>query len=138
MKIAFYKSTKSVYNTFIRWWDAGHYSHCELIFSDGLAASASFADGQCVRSKQIDFDPANWDFIELPSHLEADARAFFEATEGKGYDLIGQIRFLIAPYQGQKNKFWCSEWVASAIGMEQPWRYGPNGLYAALHNRIKD
>jgi hypothetical protein len=138
MKAAFYKGKGTVFNGFIRWWDAGAYSHVEIVFSDGLAASASFRDGQQVRTKQIDFNDGHWDFIELPDELEDQARAFLVKTDGMPYDLLGQIRFLIAPMKGQKSKFWCSEWVAAALGMDQPWRYGPNGLYAALHNRIKD
>lgn len=132
MKVAFYKGNRSVYNAIIRVWDAGPYSHCEIVFTDGLTASASYSDGKRVRSKTIDFDPDNWDFIDIPDHLEASARAFFEQTNGKGYDLIGQIRFIFAPLQGQRDKFWCSEWVAAALGMTDSWRYGPNGLYATL------
>lgn len=45
MIAAFYKSTRpgwtGLYNRIIRWWERGDYSHCELIFSDGLAASSS-------------------------------------------------------------------------------------------------
>lgn len=137
MKAAFYKGNKTLTGAFIRFWEGGSYSHVELVFSDGSAASASLMDGG-VRQKQINFRPEHWDFVDLPDGLEDEALAFLVQTNGMPYDLIGQIRFLIAPFKGQKEKFWCSEWVAAALGMDQPWRYGPNGLYAALHNRIKD
>ena len=78
MKAAFYKATRpglqGLYSRAARAVDRGPYSHCELVFSDGLSGSASYIDGG-VRLKRIDFDPEHWDFIELPAHLEPAARA---------------------------------------------------------------
>ena len=49
IKIAFYKGTKDgiagVYNRGARWIEDGIYSHCEIIFSNGLSASSSFMGG---------------------------------------------------------------------------------------------
>lgn len=131
-KLAMYKGRGNLFDAFIRFWDGGNYSHCELVFSNGLCASASFRDGQQVRLKPIQFDESRWDFLELPAELEVDAWKFFNETEGAKYDLIGQIRFLVSPMRGQKKKYWCSEWVAAALGLQEPYRYGPNGLYATL------
>lgn len=131
MKAAFYKGRGNPVNWFIAKWDGGKYSHCELIVADGRSMSASFRD-KGVRAKTIDYDPAKWDIIELPAHLETRVLAFFSKTEGKKYDLFGQIRFLVAPLTGDRNKYWCSEWVAAALGLQEPYRYGPNGLYATL------
>lgn len=136
-KLAMYKGEGNLFNALVRYWDSGIYSHCELIFSDGLAASASYRDGQQVRGKYIDFNDGHWDFIELPAHLEDNARRFFEKTNGVGYDLIGQVRFFAAPFHGQKKKYWCSEWIASALGMTEPWRYGPNGLNSAITDIVR-
>ena len=131
-RLAMYKGRGNLFNAFIRFWDGGIYSHCELVFSNGISASASYRDGQKVRAKVIEFDDEHWDFVELPSFMEGAALKFLKDTEGKGYDLIGQLRFIAAPLRGQRNKYWCSEWVAAALGMKDPWRYGPNGLYAAI------
>ncbi len=136
-KLAMYKGKGNLFNALVRYWDGGVYSHCELVFGDGLCASASYRDGQQVRGKQIEFDDDHWDFIDLPDELEAGARRFYEMTEGTGYDLIGQIRFVAAPYHGQEKKFWCSEWIANAIGLTEPWRYGPNGLAASLSDMLR-
>jgi hypothetical protein len=129
MKLAFYKAKGNLMNALIRWWDAGIYSHCELVFSDGLSASATFRDGRMVRGKYIEYHPDNWDFVELPDSFEAKAREFYKDTEGMPYDLFGQLRFLFAYSKGNSKAFWCSEWVAQALGLREPWRYGPNGLY---------
>lgn len=130
--VMFYKAEGRMHNKLIRWWDVGIYSHVELVFSDGMSATASRQDGSRVRMKRIEYDLDRWDFIELPAHLEANARAFFEKTDGLKYDLIGQLRFAFAPYKGRSDRYWCSEWIAEALGMPDPWRYGPNGLYVAL------
>lgn len=128
---AFYKSTRpglqGLYNIVVRAVTQGKYSHCELIFSDGLAASASFLDGG-VRFKRIDFDPEHWDFIELPAHLESVARAWFELNEGKGYDILGNIRFLFFPVPEQRDKYMCSESIGSSVGLIEAWRFEPNAL----------
>lgn len=135
MKIALYKATRpglpGIYNRLVRWWEHGQYSHSELIFSDGLAASSSFEDGG-VRFKRIDFNPARWDIIDLPDHLEPAARAWFTAHEGKSYDLLGNLHFLLGFLSDSRDKWFCSEAVGGALGMIEPWRLGPNGLAAVL------
>ena len=134
-RAAFYKSTRpglaGLYNRLVRWWCAGPYSHVELIFSDGMAASASFADGG-VRFKRIDFDPERWDFIELPSHLEPAARAWFVGNVSRRYDLLGNLGFAWRPVCGEEGAFFCSEACAAAVGIPAAWRYDPNALASAL------
>ena len=139
MKVAFHKSGNLIGDKLIKWWDAGIYSHCEVVFDNGLWASASFMDGAKVRGKFIAPSAGNWDYLTLPDHYEPPALDFFRRTEGAGYDLLGQARFVIAPLRGRGNKYWCSEWVAEALQLREPWRYGPNGLYnvlAALQEEI--
>lgn len=134
-RAAFYTGTRpgipGIYNRLVRWLDRGPYSHCELIFADGMAASSSFMD-HGVRFKYIEFNPAHWDFVRLPHHLEAAARAWFEAHQGKVYDLWGNIRFLFGCFRDSGDKWFCSEALAAALGFENPWRFGPNGLSEIL------
>lgn len=138
MRAAFYIGTRpgisGVYNRFVRAWDSADCSHCELIFSDGLSASASLMDGG-VRFKQIDYDPAHWIIIHLGDRFdEAYARQWFEdrVREKAKYDLIGQVHFVFQPYRGDKNRYWCSEAVAAALRLREPWRYSPHGLKLVL------
>ncbi len=137
MRAAFYKGTrpglKGQYNRIVRLWERGPYSHCELIFSDGMSASSSFEDGG-VRFKRIEFDPARWDFIELPWADEQKARDWFERNKGKAYDLMGNVRFIADPLADGKDKWFCSESLAEALGIEDSWRYGPNALAAVLRS----
>lgn len=135
MRAAFYKSTRpglaGVYNRLVRWFERGPHSHCELIFSDGMAASSSFMDGG-VRFKKIDFDPAKWDFLDLPPEKEARARAWFVKHEGEKYDLMGNVRFMFGWVSDSPDKWFCSEALAASLGIKDPFRYGPNTLFSAL------
>lgn len=135
MRAAFYRGTRpgiaGAYNYVVRAWTDSDYSHVEILFSDGMAGSASFADGG-VRLKRIEFDPQRWDFIDLPAHLEPAARAWFEQHAGAGYDLLGNLQFVLTPFGQSERRWFCSEACAAALGMPEPWRYDPPTLASAL------
>ena len=142
MKATFYKGTRpglqGIYSRAVRWIDRGPYSHCELIFRDGLSGSASYIDGG-VRVKAIDYSkhPEHWDFMALPGELEDYARDWFEFNMGLPYDLMGNVRFLL-PWLSDSEKGWfCSEAMAAALRLKEPWRFGPNGLSALLRSILK-
>jgi len=135
MRLALYKATRlglqGIYSRVVRWVDGGPYSHCELLFSDGISASSSYIDGG-VRCKRIDYDPTHWDFIDLPDAMEPAARAWFERHAGAKYDLIGNLKFVAWFVPHSKSRWFCSEAIAAALGMPESWRYGPSGLAAAV------
>jgi hypothetical protein len=139
MKLAFYKGTKKgipgLYNRFVRWWDNGLYSHVELVFGDGMSASSSFID-KGVRIKHIEYNEANWDFLELPSSLdEVAARRWFVENTGKPYDLLGNLGFLWRPLKGLSGAFFCSEADSMSLQFTEAWRFSPNLLYIVFSNR---
>ena len=135
MQAAFYKGRREglawFYNRLVRLFEGGPYAHCELIFSDGISASASWMDGG-VRFKQIRFSPNNWDIIELPGSDEDTARAWFARHDGQKYDMLGNLKFLLKIIPHSRDKWFCSEALAAALGMDDPWSYGPNSLYQIL------
>lgn len=135
MYAAFYKGTRpgwqGIYSRLVRWWGRGPYSHVELVFAGDIAASASFIDGG-VRLKQIQFDPDHWDFIDLPDALEDDARRWFVDRIGEKYDIAGNIRFIFPPMRDGRRKWFCSEAIAAALKIPDPWRYEPNVLASTL------
>lgn len=137
MKAAFYKATRpgvqGLYSYAVRLVDHGPYSHCELVFSDGLSGSASFID-KGVRLKRIDYDSDHWDFVELPAGLEVYARDWFEANQGAPYDLVGNLRFVLPLVNHSERGWFCSEALAAALRLQDPWRFGPNGLAALLRS----
>lgn len=134
-RAAFYKSTHpgipGVYNRAVRWITHSSYSHCELVFSDGLSASASYMDGG-VRFKQIEYDSTKWDFVYLPDTLEDEARQWFLDHKGDSYDLRGNLHFLFGPIGDNNKKFFCSEALAEALGISDSWRFDPVLLYHTL------
>lgn len=135
MRAAFYCGTRpglaGIYNRVVRWWTRSEFSHVELVLSTGRSWSASFSDGG-IRSKLIDFDTANWVVIDLPPALEQRAAAWFRAHRGAKYDLMGNLQFVLAPVPQSQRRWFCSEAVAAALGMPDPWRYGPGTLASAL------
>ena len=137
MKVAFYKSTRpgltGLYNRLVRGWECGPYSHCELILTGGIAASSSFADGG-VRFKNIAFNPDRWDFIEVPWANERAARAWFLANEGKAYNTIGNLHFLVGFILWHDDKKFCSQAVLESLGIVDAWRFGPNAAAALLRS----
>lgn len=140
VKLALYKATRpgwqGIYSRLARWVDGGPYSHCELIFSDGLSGSASFIDGG-VRLKNIDYSPDHWDLVDLPTAWEPEARQWFERHLGARYDLVGNLTFVLWFIPHSKSRWFCSEAVAESLGLPESWRYGPCGLAAAVGWKIK-
>lgn len=133
-RIAFYKGKETTLGKLIRWWDNGPYSHCELVFSDGVWGT-SFA-GRGVVLWQRDGLPENWDFIDLPPHFENAARQWFEEHNGQSYDYIGCLRFVFDFLSASRGKWICTSACASAIGMKEGWRVGPNGLADAVRTAM--
>jgi len=135
IRVAFYKGTRSglagIYSRGVRFVTKGKYSHCEIIFSDGMSASASFVDGG-VRFKAIDYSPANWDFLEIDAAFENDAREWFKEHEGQAYDLLGNLHFFLPMFGDNRQKWSCAESIAEALKMPDPWRIHPNNLYQLL------
>jgi hypothetical protein len=132
---AFYRGTHAglpgVYNRLVRWWTRSPYSHAELIFSTGRAASSSAMDGG-IRIKLIDFTADKWDFVDLPASLEEGARAWFDLHRGEKYDLLGNAHFVLSPLGDDRQRWFCSEAIAAALGMPNPERFDPGTLHAAL------
>jgi hypothetical protein len=135
-KAAFFKGQHGFLGgAVIRWWENGPYSHCELVFSDGVWGSSVGEEGGVVLRPRAVIE-AEWDYIELPPALEPSARLWFEAHKGKSYDYVGLLRFVFDFLGASKDKWVCSRAVSDALGLKDGWREGPNGLYALLENAM--
>lgn len=135
MRAAFFKGRhpglRGLFGQLIKTWTIGRYSHVELQFSDGMCASSLYTEGG-VRYVFKDLDPAEWDFVELPAHLEPAAKAWFDAHIGKSYDFLGDFHFIIGTVAASRDKWFCSRAIADALGLEDGWRYEPNILASTL------
>ena len=142
MKVAFYKGRKRLFNRLVSWWMRGKYSHAELVFEGGLGkfslcGTSSFSDGG-VRIKTILLDPEHWDVVDLGrSFSRNSAHSWFVQKLGCKYDVLGLIGFVFRRVGDNKQKFFCSESVASALGFDDAWRFDPNTLAAALRTKHK-
>ena len=134
MRLAFYKGRhtglRGLLDAAVRWWTRGPYSHVELVMEDGTCWSASARDGG-VRSKRVNTASGNWDVYEIDGD-EAAAVTWFEAHRGRKYDYAGLFGFVWRPCYGAESRFFCSEAIAAALGVAEPWRFDPNTLHAAL------
>lgn len=84
-----------------------------------------------VRFKRINFDPSNWDIIEVPKSVSAQQVAkLANELEGDKYDwmLIGS--FLAWFLRNESKRFTCNELIAYLLGIKEPWRLDP----CSLHN----
>lgn len=121
-------------NAFIRRWQRSPYSHCEMVteqLPDGrYACWSSSAQDDGVRRKDMELNPAHWELWQIPGDAQKVAAWFF-AREGLDYDLLGLLGFAWRPWQGRRDKFWCSEACAAAWGIREPWRFDV-ALYGEL------
>lgn len=89
-------------------------THCELVL-DGWCYSSSGLDGG-VRTKKIDLNDGKWELYEVPVLDEQEMLNFIRNTMGSPYDFPGIIQFALPFVKSDPSEWFCSEWVAEAIG----------------------
>lgn len=133
MKIAFYKSKKGkILDKFISIFTLSKYSHCEMVFSDGISASSSPRDGG-VRFKNIAFDE-KWDLYEMTVHFdEYEIRKWFLKHDDNEYDFLGAFGALFGVDLTNRNKKFCSYSCATVLGIKNN-IISPGKLFKILKN----
>lgn len=144
MKLAFYKSAQgsSWYRRAQHWliskWTHGKYSHVEFIVKpinakkyQYMCASAAPRDGK-VRFKVLTLKPERWDIVDVPTVSDAQMEAWFREHKDAKYDYLGLVGFVFRPIKGRSKKYFCSEAIAEAMGLNNPSRISPNSLYTAV------
>ena len=105
---------------------ASKYSHCELVFSDGMCGSSSARDGG-VRLKHIDLESGHWDVFPIKYALdESYARAWFESNTSKKYDWFGLLWFIL-PIKAfnDPKRYFCSEAIGLSLSLRKPHKLHP-------------
>ena len=118
MKIAFYIASNGY------WQDKvvaascfSKYSHCEIVFSDGMCGSASGRDGG-VRLKNITLDD-HWDVYELLGKYDESAiRYWFDINDADTYDWLGAIGSVLHLDLTSEDKKFCSYTCAIVLGID--------------------
>ena len=129
MKVAFYKCEGNIVDKLIRWWTKSEYSHVELIIGD-YWYSISPRDTY-VRKKIIDYKEDHWDIIDIDARYSPGyALLFYEKIKGSKYDWAGILLSQVLPLNVHDRKRWfCSEFVAATLKIDNPNRYSPEDLY---------
>lgn len=129
MKLAFYKGKKGRFSRLIGWWKNAEYTHVECLIH-GMSYTSSELDGGVVK-RQMEFKKKNWTVIDVPWQInEEQVTGFFESQMGKNYDWMGIVKSqILGANRHNKNRWFCSEICAKAIGLTEPHRYDPQGLY---------
>lgn len=132
MQIAFYRPhrlIRDIPGRVVCWWTNSEFSHCELVI-DGICHSSSIRDGG-VRAKRINLaGRPHWQVLPLPGADAGRALAFFQRTKGEPYgwlDLV--LHQVFRSPAGDQRGWFCSEWVAEALGMVAPRSFSPGDLY---------
>lgn len=135
VRLAFYKGPPAdkwhlLSHKLTCWFTGSLYSHVELVI-DGMAYSSSARDGG-VRAKQLDLTTGRWDVIDIEMVdplAESDALEWFIERLGEKYDWAGVLRFVLPFVPQRSNQWFCSEAVATALGLDKPWRTSPGDLW---------
>ena len=145
MRVAFKKTTTSLFGKLIKLWTWGPYCHAELVFSDGKWFSSDEDDGG-TRWLDGPKPGIEYDYLTVPMtpRQEADVRAFCTNECGCRYDKVGLVlSFLPVPIGYQNDHAWfCSEVCIAGLQVAR-WLSGysailnsPNDLYKILSAEI--
>lgn len=137
MYLLFYKGTKKE-NPDSTFWDRficavthSRFSHVELAISETeyryICWSSSTRD-HGVRKMYLLKDSEHWEAVPIESKNISEM--LFLQENGKLYDYLGLIGTVIqVPWFSRKRKWFCSEIIAEALGLENSWSYSPEDLY---------
>lgn len=146
MKIAFYYAQYGDWrDKLVSWITRGPFSHCELVFSDGVCFSSSGRD-EGVRFKLIDFKKEHWIFYDLilSESEEAYVKTWCSLKVGKKYDWLGLLRFVFPNIDSDdKRKWFCSEICVRALQKVNLFtnlnhhKTSPNSFYKAVQQHVQ-
>lgn len=115
-----------------------HYSHVELVYhidkdtNTAQCWSSSPIDGG-VRRATITLNHQHWELYTLLGTVEEeDLHTWFKAQDGKPYDWLGALGVKFKLFSQNNDRWFCSEIIASYLGMKRTHRLSPINLYQRL------
>lgn len=127
-KLAFYiASNGNLVDKAIAWYTKSKFSHVELVIGrDWFSTSPRDLE---VRKKHIVPTQGVWEFVDIEVD-EEHVMALHELTKGAKYDWLGiALSQFIAANIHDTQRWFCSEWCAAAIKLDEPNKYSPEKLY---------
>lgn len=133
MQVWFYKAEYGNWvSKLIAWWTSGIHSHCEIMFSDGIAFSSSERDGGVRFKEGITNDTGHWDIVDIPGVMvedQAKIKEWCSTQVGKDYDWKAIFGYLKDKQSSQDQK----KWYCSEITLFTLRRFGLYGGQVRLH-----
>ncbi|WP_298429397.1 hypothetical protein [uncultured Jannaschia sp.] len=141
--VAFYRGRGTLADKIVRAATRSPFSHCEMIRQDTRPArgdtvtclSASARDGG-VRIKEITLEDGKWDIYAVPwARPDAWDRAL--AEEGRPYELWSMVLSQLFNFRRHsRDRWYCSELIAYALGLSMPHAKSPGDLMRAIHDHV--
>jgi len=129
-KLAFYKDKGTWVDKAIRWWTKSEYSHVELVINNVWYSTSPRT--QKVEARLIAPKKNHWDFIKVDVDFEA-IKKLYNRTQNAKYDWTGIFLSQFLPLNIHDRKRWfCSEWCAEALKLEDSNKYSPEDLYKEM------
>ena len=114
----------------IKLFTLSHWSHVAILDDEGYIYDSTLLSGV----RRIHFDEwkthyTNLDFTIFPVKNRQKVFEWLSTQVGKRYDALGIFSFILRKNYEDKNKWFCSEIVAHALGVKyKPWRLSPQFL----------
>ena len=132
--IAFKIKSSSFFEKVVSYFTHSSIVHCEIVTdkkpSMFLGYSSIPFNGVCGRWTAYKQD--EWEFIQIDNSKLKKLKDFFAKTNGKKYDYAGCLGIFLKNDINDADKYFCSEWVASVLGIENPQKITPSKLYYKL------
>lgn len=121
------------------------YSHCELVVAIGDGRYECYAASprdNGVRKRTMKLPDDRWDIFPIENVMTYDENQhtyeqlddFFHQHVGKGYDMMGAIGSVLG-IKHNKNRYFCSEFIADWLNFPNPHTYTPSDLYRLAKNK---
>lgn len=114
----------------IKLFTLSNWSHVAILDDEGYIFDSTSLSG--VRRIHFDEWKAHYkdlDFTIFPVKNRRDVFEWLHSQVGKKYDVLGIFSFILRKNYEDKNKYFCSELVAKAVGIQyKPWRLSPQFL----------
>ncbi len=133
MKVLFFKAKKGRWDDkLIAFWTRSEYSHCEIEHNGYRYGSNPAKKGKIMKWARSEPSKKYWEMVDIdldPKKLEE----FINKTNGAKYDWLGIFLSQFLPFKiHSKKRYFCSEWIAEALGYKKPHTYSPQKLYKSL------
>ena len=141
MHLAFYKGRPSenrdasLVDKIVCFFTGSRYSHLELVYDYssvteiGYCGSSSPRDGG-IRTTRIEFNPKHWEIFKFETDVsQSHVMEWFGTRTGAKYDWLGAIGVVFPFVRQRKQRWFCSEAIATCLGLEGARKMSPQDIF---------